>query len=395
MHLSLTFIFCLCICIVYGQEANRAPDAQNTLQLHLNYYDQDGIHSAVTGGKGSEDLQVIASKVVMYLAPDSIKWYDLELGVDVISSASTDSIDFNVSSASKKDGRVHVRFGYGRNIGNQWAVGLNASGSVESDYLSTGLGFSMNKTFNSMQALEMKGQFYFDDLRWGWYQEARGIRLIYPQELRGTEWFDEYKRNTCAFSLTWNQIINKRLQMSIIGDFIYQEGLLSTPFHRVYFTDQLTPNVELLPNSRLKFPMALRINYQTPLDLAIRSYYRFYTDDFEIQAHTASIELPYQFHMNWSISPYYRYYSQSGASFFRPFANHVSTSMYYSSDYDYSSFTSHEFGLGLRHRIIPPNLPKGVRRYQIFGIGLRYGHYSRSDELSAHFISVLFNFAKP
>ena len=284
----LVLATCFVSVFVNGQvESSESTSAQ----FLFNYYDQNGEHSAVTGGIGSEDLNVIASNIIVHLVPDTVKWYDFELGVDVITSASTDNIDFNVSSASRKDGRTHVLVGYGRYLKSNWLIGFNVSGSVESDYLSKGVGFSMKKKLNSMLSFSVIGQYYNDDLRRGWYLYGKGIELVYPVELRSIEWFDNHKRSSYSLSASWNQIVNKRLQFALIGDIVYQEGLLSTPFHRVFFEDQLTPNVELLPASRLKIPLAVRINYQTPLDLVVRSYYRFYTDDFGIVAHTANIEL--------------------------------------------------------------------------------------------------------
>ena len=99
------------------------------------------------------------------------------------------------------------------------------------------------------------------------------------------------------------------------------EGLLSTPFHRVYFSDQELPDIERLPESRLKIPLALRLNYKASDNLIVRTYYRYYSDDFGIQAHTFNLELPIYLSDVWTISPFYRYHTQSGSKYFLPSAS--------------------------------------------------------------------------
>ena len=357
----------------------------------LNYYNQDGDHSAITGGTGTEKLSVIAQNINVTIVTDSSHWLNMNLGVDVITSASTDNIDFNISSASRKDGRVHVAAAYGKFLKNDWTLEGRLSGSVESDYLSRGIGATLNGKLNTMQSLKITSIYYYDDLRWGWYQEARGIRLIYPQELRGTQWFTNYNRHTYALGTQWNQIVNNRLQFALIADLVYQQGLLSTPYHRVYFQEQNNPKVELLPGSRLKIPLAIRINYHSPFDIVARTYYRYYTDDFDITAHTVSIEVPYQFNAAWTFYPFYRFYSQSASSYFAPFKQHVLSSTYYTSDFDLSQFNSHEIGAGIEFNYVSKSFKN---KLSLESFGIRYGHYSRSDDLRANFISLLVNFAK-
>jgi len=49
--------------------------------------------------------------------------------------------------------------------------------------------------------------------------------------------FDNVNRNSYSVSLGFSQILSKRLQGSIFLDAVFQNGLLSTPFQRVYFAD--------------------------------------------------------------------------------------------------------------------------------------------------------------
>src|ERR1700704_4274178 len=85
--------------------------SKTDIQLLFSYYSQDGNNSAVTGGIGTEKLSVYAPNLsaVHSRGKNTIK---LDGGVDVITSASTDNIDFVKSSASYKDDRVYSHAGY-------------------------------------------------------------------------------------------------------------------------------------------------------------------------------------------------------------------------------------------------------------------------------------------
>ena len=66
------------------------------IELLYNHYVQDGSNSAVTGGIGTEKLIVYAPAIkVSHKSKQNI--FSLNAGADIISSASTDNIDFIVS----------------------------------------------------------------------------------------------------------------------------------------------------------------------------------------------------------------------------------------------------------------------------------------------------------
>ena len=90
-----------------------------------------------------------------------------------------------------------------------------------------------------------------------------------------------------------------------MADGIAQTGYLGLPFHRVYWNDQ-SVHVENMPDSRLKLPIGLRVNYFASDHVVIRSYYRYYRDNWGVNAHTASIELPLKLNSFISFSPFYR-----------------------------------------------------------------------------------------
>src|ERR1700761_7271091 len=90
--------------------------SQTDIEVLFSYYAQDGDHSAVTGGTGTENLQVYAPEFNITHKPDTLNVYKVNAGVDVVTSASHDNIDYQRSSASRVDTRTHIAVGYDRRL---------------------------------------------------------------------------------------------------------------------------------------------------------------------------------------------------------------------------------------------------------------------------------------
>ena len=121
--------------------------------------------------------------------------------------------------------------------------------------------------------------------------------------------------------------------------------------------------------------------------MVVRTYYRFYRDDWGINSNTASIEIPIKFALGkFTLFPNYRFYNQSKATYFAPFETHLSTSKYYTSDYDLSKFHSHQYGIGLRYTDIFTSLK--IFNFGLKSFDLRYSYYDRSDGLTASIMSM-------
>jgi hypothetical protein len=95
--------------------------------LVSSYYRQDGNHSAVTGGIGTEKLTDIANvidvKMNKWDARNRKHEFDLEIGIDHYSSASSDKIDpRNISSPSHADTRFYPAI--------SWSMENQAKGST-------------------------------------------------------------------------------------------------------------------------------------------------------------------------------------------------------------------------------------------------------------------------
>jgi len=395
------------------------------INLVTSYYSQTGSHSAVTGGgtsilggkilNGSEQLTDFANMLELKLVgydETGVKHTILAgIGVDHHTAASQKWIS-STGASSPEGNRVYPSLNWTREDEKKGTeFGLGTYYSNEYNYTSFALdghyGFK-NKTGGEFSG---KVSAYFDQ-----------VKLIYPSELipatattsvnpydinvittnasRGSvtnpqtgtiEYPTSHNiptspRHTYTGSLTYSQVINKSTQFSLLLDVVKQDGWLGLPFNRVFFTNG-TEAIENLPHSRLKIPVGARFNYFIGDDLIVRTYYRFYTDDWGLVSHTASIEFPYKFTPFFSISPFYRFYTQTATKYFAPLGKHLATETFYTSNYSSAAFNSNYFGLGLR--TAPPG---GISNTYLSALELRYGHYAQSTDLNSNVISLHFTF---
>ncbi len=366
--------------------------SKTDIQIVYSHYLQDGTHSAVTGGTGTEELKVYSPGVNVQLRPDSLNSFFFEGGLDIISSASTDNIDFVVSSASRVDRRGYLNTTYNRNLKSGLTLGGSVYFSLESDYTSLGFGASArHQSKDKGREFSISFEAFFDDLRWGRLTEGffNPQKLIYPQELRYKEWFNQQQRNSYNLNLELIQTINRRMTLGIFVSPSFQEGLLSTPFHRVYFNDDTTVRVENLPEHRIKLPVGLQLNSFIGNRYIVRAFYRFYWDDWGIIAHTLSAEIPIKITPALTVAPSIRYYTQSEAFYFKPYKQHSTNEEFYTSDYDLSRFESYQPAMEVR--FVP--LSRIGKRSSFNEVILRYAYYTRNDGLQAHFITTLLEFS--
>ncbi len=177
------------------------------------------------------------------------------------------------------------------------------------------------------------------------------------------------------------------MQVLLTVDPAYQAGLLATKYQRVYFTDG-TVKSEELPDTRVKLPIGARLNYFAGNKVVIRTFYRYYQDDWGVKAHTFELETPIKMTPFLTLSPYYRYYTQTAADYFAAYGSHKLSDKYYTSDCDLSKLNSNMVGTGIR--IMPPHGVFGIQSWA--SLELRYGHYMRSNGLTSNTITLYAKF---
>jgi hypothetical protein len=352
-----------------------------------SYYRQNGNNSAVTGGVGTERLTDLSNsielKLYRYDSKERKHNFNLEVGLDHYTSASSDKIDpSTISSASSADNRFYTSANWTlENEGKGSSFGGGLSLSTEYDYISYGANFNLTrKTKDGSGEFSAKLQAYLDQ-----------VSMILPVELRANPPAGmsggRSGRNTYSSSFSYTQVINQQLQVAFLLDLVYQKGYLALPFHRIYFTDN-SVGVEKLPGSRIKIPVGFRANYFAGDKFIIRGFYRYYRDDWALTAHTINMEVPWKITPFISLSPFYRYYFQQQVDYFAGYKKHNPAGTYFTSNYDLSTFNSHFYGTGVR--LAPPEGVLGIRHFT--SLEIRYGHYVKNIGMQSDIISLHLGF---
>jgi hypothetical protein len=441
----------------------------------LSYYKQEGSKSAVSGGIGTEELTDLASNIVVAMPLNDDDVLTVDLGISAYSSASSSNINpFNSTGASggggdDDDDRIRnqkTKAASSEPYGTPWQASSGASESDqlfavtanyahssdsrnfiwnadisfsnEYDYTSVGFGGGIAHLFNDKNSeISLKANAYLD--QW---------RPIYPTELHeyskyGNDFLNQgyfngvtvldqngqattnylptafntissVNRNSYSASIGFSQVLTKKLQVSVFFDVLQQQGLLSTPYHRIYFADKanyyigqaqyipeyenesnvgvykLADDIERLPDSRFKLPIGARLNYYINERFVLRTYYRYYTDNWDIQSHTANIELPIKVSDRFTVFPTYRFYTQTQSKYYAPYEMHLSTEKYYTSDADLSSFDANQYGFGVNYTDIFTG--GKIWKLGLKNIDFRFNHYQRSDNLTANIATIGFKF---
>lgn len=395
------FLFCF-----RGWTQSSSTDDYKNLNLKVEdvnivsgYYSQTGNHSAVTGGIGTQQLTDVSNtidlKLVNYDIFNRKHSYNIELGIDHHSAASSAYV--STTGASKMGGtRIYPSVNWQvENPEKRTTFGLGASYSGEYTYHSFGLNVLFaKKSKDDNREFTAKGNLFLD-----------AVKMVEPSELRpasnqiiltsASQGGDESEkaripsssRNTFDASFALSQVVNQRMQISLLTDGVVQQGYLGLPFYRVYFNDG-SVHIENLPDFRWKLPVGMRLNYFLGDRVVLKSYYRFFMDNWGVRSHTVSFEAPYKITPFVSLSPFYRYYIQTAADFFAPYAVHTANDQYYASDYDYAAFSSNYMGMNLR--LAPTNGVLGAKGFS--AIEIRYGHYRQTTGLVANNISMNLTF---
>lgn len=369
-----------------------------------SYYQQNGNHSAVEGGVGTQHLTDTAPTILLNVPLDSTTRLSANVGIDYYTSASSDKIDQVLSSPSASDSRYHLDVGLAKQLADKvTTLGVGAGVSKEYDYFSVNFtGSYARASRDGNRQFSAAGQVFLDR-----------VTVILPAELRPggprSRNYGSDTRQSLNLSLVYAQVLTRRLQAAVSAEPVVQRGLLSTPFQRVYFFDYgpggLAPGElgtakpENLPRVRYKYPVGLRLTYY-PTDLVqLRGYYRFYNDNFGIRAHTLELEVPVKLTTFFAVYPFYRYHTQTAADYFAPYLAHAVANEYYTSDYDLAAFTAHKAGLGLRYAPLYGlgrfRVPFGSRVTKFKALDVRYGHYWQTTGLTANIVSADLSFTMP
>lgn len=383
-----------------------------------SYYEQDGDNAAVSGGIGSEELTDVTGSIIVSIPMNEDDVLIIDAGVSAYTSASSSNIDpfdggnsadpFQASSgASSGDLWANITGIYSHSSDDRnknWSA--KASVSAEYDYFSIGFGGSYSRLFNEKNTEVSVGVTVFIDT---WNR-------IYPIELRegtlenlvitgNSDYNPNFTplqtqgRNSYTLNIGLSQILHKNVQGSVALDLVQQNGILSTPFQRIYFSDMedsfvenfhLADDIERLPDNRFKVAIGGRLNWYINEFITARTFYRYYFDNWGINSHTAAIEVPIKIASKFTLYPSYRFYNQTAADYFAAYNKHLSTAEFYTSDFDLSNYSANQLGFGVSYTDIFTKTH--IASFGLKSIDLKFYRYDRNTTFNSNIITAGFKF---
>ncbi len=248
--------------------------------------------------------------------------------VDSITSASIDVVTIGASPDGYTERRTQWGFGADYLRGDT-IMSFGVSRSDENDYEARTLNFAIaQEVFAGLTTIT---------LGYGSGSDTVGRR-------GDSDFSEDVDRN--AYRLAVSQVLTRNWLMSLSYEGVADEGFLNNPYRRVRYLDASEPlgfgvQDEVYPESRVSSAAALRTRYHLPYRAAVSGEYRFYTDSWDINAHTFEVGYIQPVKDRWLVEFKYRYYTQTGAEFYSDLYPFRDAQNFLARDKELSDFQSH------------------------------------------------------
>lgn len=150
---------------------------------------------------------------------------------------------------------------------------------------------------------------------------------------------------TALASLSLGQVVSKDAVLSLTYDLIYLDGYQANPYRTAITADGLTP--ERHPETRWRHAVATTAKrFVDATETTLIASYRFYTDTWDLDAHTPELRVIQQAGDGVDLGLRYRFHWQTAADFYLPSypTNDPMEYPYLTDDVKLSRFTSHTVG---------------------------------------------------
>lgn len=257
--------------------------------------------------------------------------------VDMVSSA---SIDVITTASPYTEERTQWSLGMDYLRGNT-TMRVNYVSSVESDFDANTYAFSVSQDM-------------FGDLT------TLTLTYVLGDDLVGKSDDPTFERplDRQIYGIGLTQILTKNLIATLNVETVTEEGYLNNPYRSVRFVnanDQLGRGFsyegENYPNTRTGNAVGLRARHFLPYRAAIEGEYRFFTDTWDIESHTASISYIHPW-KDFVFTGKYRWHDQTGAHFYRDIFPRAQATNFRGRDKELSPLTSHTVKLQVAYEFI-------------------------------------------
>ena len=263
--------------------------------------------------------------------------------LDMVSSA---SIDVITTASPYTEEREQWSVGVDYLRGNT-TMSVNYVSSVESDFDASTYGFSVSEDM-------------FGDLT------TLTLSYAYGEDIVGRSDDPGFRRENTRqhYGVGLTQIFTRNLVTTLNFETVTDEGFLNNPYRSVRYLDPgsargFSFEPELYPETRTSNALGLRARYFLPYRAALESEYRFYTDTWEIEAHTASLTYVHPWG-SFTFEGKFRYHDQTGAAFFRDIFPRSEATNFRGRDKELSPLTSYTLRGKVSYEFIDPNKGWGI-----------------------------------
>jgi len=246
--------------------------------------------------------------------------------VDMISSA---SIDVITTASPYTEERKQWSLGMDYLHGNT-TMRFNYVSSEESDFDAETISFSVSQDmFGDLTTLTL-GYALGDDL----------VR-------RSDDPSFERNLDRQTYSIGVTQILTKNLISTLNFETVTDEGFLNNPYRSVRYADLgsalgYSYEPELYPNTRTSNALGLRARYFLPYRAAIEGEYRYFTDTWDIEGHTAALTYIHPWG-DFTFTGKFRYHTQTGAHFYSDLFSRSEATNFRGRDKELSALQSYTF----------------------------------------------------
>lgn len=257
-----------------------------------------------------------------------------------------------MTGASIEDERTALDVSLTKAWGGRASIKGLAGVSSENDYLSLSAGIEGElNAYDQMQSLAAGISVFSDSLE--------------PTQGRIATNVLEADKSGVSMYLNFTQVMGRFDRIRLGVGTLLQDGYLSDPYKAIFVQG---PVAGLQEDSRPDQRQSLTLTAQWRHSFAhpgsaFHLDYRFFTDDWEVEAHTLSAALYHQqADWDWSLSA--RAYSQSQAAFYAPFFSVARADGLGSSDYRLSPYGAISANIEIGRRIDDWRIAGGIGRYE-------------------------------
>lgn len=165
-----------------------------------------------------------------------------------------------------------------------------------------------------------------------------------------------------TYSIDLSQVLTKSTLLGLSWETITEEGFLNNPYRSVRYLDEASSvgysyEPERYPHTRTGNALAARVRHYLPWRAAVQGEYRWYTDTWNIAAHTAELSYTQPWRSSWIFDAHYRYYTQTGAEFYSDLFPRENFANFLARDKELSDFHSQTIGIGAAYEFRWQRLP--------------------------------------